>query len=133
MPSDEIVLPKALQGIFFPFRWDKHALWALPTAVSVVTLAELDWHLDLPVWSTHPPQPLFNLRPREVIEHPNQHALHWDRILAADTIYPLDLFRHNGRWVIMDGYHRLARCVVVGVERVNIRMHPDGLLATVQQ
>jgi hypothetical protein len=132
MPDDAIVLPEALHGIFFPFRWDKLALWALPTTVSVVALAELDWHLDLPVWSTQPPQPLFNLRPREVLACPNHHLDHWDRILAADTIYPLDLFHYNGRWVIMDGYHRLAKHAAFDMKWVNIRKHPDELFVEIQ-
>jgi hypothetical protein len=127
-----IVLPETLQGVFFPFRWDKQALWALPTPVSRVTLSELDWHLDLPVWSTHPPQPLFNLRPREVIEYRERHAGHWARIEEADIHYPLDLFFYNGRWVIMDGYHRLAKHAVLGIETANTRMHPGELLARVR-
>lgn len=131
--DDLIVLPAILQGIFFPFRWDKHVLWALPTAVSVVTLGELAWHLDLPVWSTHPPQPLFNLRPREVIDCREHHPGHRARIEAADTRYPLDLFHYNGRWVIMDGYHRFARHAAFGIEKVNARMHPDELLTEIQQ
>lgn len=130
---DDIKLPESLQGVFFPFRWDKHALWALPTAVSVVTLGELDWHLDLPVWSTHPPQPLFNLRPREVIDCWEQHLGHWARIEAADECYPLDLFHYNDRWVIMDGYHRLAKYAAFGIERVSVRMHTHEFLERVLQ
>ncbi len=130
--SNNLHLPAALQGIFFPFLWDKQALWQLPTVPTAVSLSALEWHLDLPVWSTHPPNPLFNLRPCDVIDHPQLHAGHWARIQTADMNYPIDMFQNNGRWVIMDGYHRLARHVVHNSKSVLIRKHPDELLPLVQ-
>ncbi len=131
--SDEIHLPSALQGIFFSFRWDKQALWRLPTAPQSIPFAELTWHLDLPIWSTHPPAPLFDLRPRAVIAHPHEHRDHWERIQAADTTFPIELFQHNGRWVIMDGYHRLAKLFVEDTNEILVRMHPDELLPLVKR
>ncbi len=92
----------------------------------------LCWHLALPVWSTQPPQPLFDLSPQAVIADPVQYAQHWSRILTADIGYPLDMFALNGRWVIMDGYHRLARCHVEGQAAISVRQHPAALLAQVR-
>jgi hypothetical protein len=128
---EELALPASLQGVFFPFRWDKQALWALPTPASGLALTELEWHLDLPVWSTQPPQPLFDLRPRDVIAQPAIHAQHWQRILAAPLEYALDLFEYNGRWVVMDGYHRLAKHLVLQAKEVPARLHPAQMLEKV--
>jgi hypothetical protein len=130
---ETFALPLALQGIFFPFRWDKQALWNLPTPATGLPLTALDWHLDLPVWSTQPPQPLFDLRPRDVIAQPAMHSQHWGRILAAPLEYALDLFEYNGRWTIMDGYHRLAKHHVLRAQEVPARLHPAHLLGQVMR
>lgn len=131
--AETLTLPAPLQGVFFPFRWNKQALWALPTPAILLPLTELDWHLDLPVWSTQPPQPLFDLRPREVIAQPATHTHHWQRIVDAPLEYALDLFEYKGRWVIMDGYHRLAKHHVLKSEEVLARLHPAKLLESVMQ
>ena len=130
---EALLLPASLQGVFFPFRWDKHALWDLPTPAMLLSLTELEWHLDLPVWSTQPPKPLFDLLPREVIAQPALHENHWQRIIAAPLEYPLDLFEYNGRWVIMDGYHRLAKHHVLQSAEVTARLHPAQLLQWVMR
>lgn len=105
----------------------------MPTPATLLPLAELDWHLDLPVWSTQPPQPLFDLRPHDVIAQPALHAQHWQRILAAPLAYALDLFEYNGRWTIMDGYHRLAKHHVLGHAEVPARLHPASFLEWVMR
>ena len=125
-------LPPALQGIFFDFVWDKAKVWALPTAAEPGSVAELAWHLDLPVWSTVIGQARFDLSPATVLAHPQQHSAHWQRIQQADFGYPLELFRNvHRRWVILDGYHRLARCVTLHQDTVWVRLHPDDFLASV--
>lgn len=130
---ETLELPAALHGIFFPFRWNKQALWGLPTSVTFLPVDELSWHLELPVWSTQPPQPLFDLRPLDVISQPALHAHHWQRILDVSLEYALDLFEYNGRWVIMDGCHRLAKHHVLHSVEVPARLHPARLLERVKQ
>jgi len=130
---ETLELPAALHGIFFPFRWNKQALWGLSTPAMPLPIAELEWHLELPVWSTEPPQPLFNLSPHEVIAQPALHAHHWQRILDVSLEYALDLFEFNGRWVIMDGYHRLAKHHVLHSVEVPARLHSAKLLEHVTQ
>jgi len=129
---DATDVPESLRVIFFPFRWDKHTLWKLPTPAQSLAADSVVWHLDLSVWSTHPPNPLFNLRPRNVIEQPELYPEHWVCIQNADTAFPIEMFRHNGRWVIMDGYHRLARQFIMGASTISVRMHPSELLPLVR-
>jgi hypothetical protein len=41
-------------------------------------------------------------------------------------MYPLEMFRGSrGRWVVLDGYHRLARHQVEGSIDIPVRRHPD--------
>lgn len=108
-------------------------MWALPTPATLLTIDALSWHFDLPVWSTQPPKPLFDLSPGKVIAQPSIHAYHWQRILDAPLEFALDLFEYNGRWTIMDGYHRLAKHHISMSTAVPARLHPANLLAQVIQ
>ncbi len=119
-----VPLPQRLQGVFFDFHWEIAKVWALPTPVSVVPFAELAWHLELTIWTTVRKQPLFDLAPATVLGAPERYPDHYQRILAADVAYPLELFRNGARWVILDGYNRLSRHKLQGLHEVRVRMHP---------
>jgi len=102
-------------------------VWALSTPASAVPLSELAWHLELPVWSARPKLSLFDLAPATVLANPDVYTGDWDKILNADLAYPLELFRNGARWVVLDGYHRLARAKLERVARIPVRLHPDEL------
>jgi hypothetical protein len=129
-------IPLALYRVFFHdqggtwLRWHTEKLWALPTEVSTANLADLLWHLELPVWQSGP-STRFDLSPRQVLDAPEEHWAHWQRVLAADPGYPLELFESYGRWVIMDGYHRLARHVIERSHEVVVRYHDQALLPAI--
>lgn len=120
-----VALPPALQGIFFSHRWENSRIWALSTLTTTVPMKDLMWHLELPVWTTVPGEPLFDLAPAQVLRDPDARPERWDRIRSVDTSYPLEMFKNGERWVIVDGYHRLARLRVEGASEVKVRMHPD--------
>ena len=127
-----VALPDSLKGTFFDGRWDREEVWALPTPQELAPFAELAWHLELTVWSTDPPRPLFDLAPHAVLEAPTAHPRHWERIVAAVLGWPLELFRNGGRWVVLDGYHRLARHALLGSAEVSVRRHADNLLGVIR-
>jgi hypothetical protein len=114
-----------VREVFFDRRWDLQRIWALPTPASPKALADLEWHLGLPVWSTVPGEPRFDLSPSQVLAEPGAFPRHWTKVRAADLRHPLELFRHGARWVIVDGYHRLARAVLEGSPALLVRQHPD--------
>ena len=127
-----IELPEQLRGVFFDFIWDTRKSWLLPTEASVVPFDQLTWLLDLPVWTTVPGEPRFDLAPYTVLEQPERFPQRWQRILAVDSSYPLEMFRNDrGQWVILDGYHRLARHQVEAVRYVMVRLHPDQYKARI--
>jgi len=132
--SDErrLHLPAELRGIFFDFLWDEPSVWALPTQAEEVPLREVAWHLDLPVWSTVPGQPRFDLRPHTVLLHPERWPGHWRLIHDAQVEYPLEMLENGGRWVLLDGYHRLCRLVLEGAGTVRVRRHPEELRAAIR-
>ena len=130
--GESLHLPTALQGIFFNFRWDKQKVWQLSTPTTWMAITDLMWQLDLPVWSTAPPQPNFDLTPRQVIEQPTIYPYHWQRIWATDLTFPLELFPNPDKLVILDGYHRLAHHYLRGADNVPVRQHSAEFLTLIQ-
>ena len=130
--SQRLALPKQLQGVFFDFLWDARKVWALPTEPSLLRFDELAWQLELPVWTTVPGEARFDLTPLTVLNCPENFPVRWRRILAVDLEFPLEMFRNDqGRWVILDGYHRLARHHIEGSRDIPVRLHPDHSKLTI--
>jgi hypothetical protein len=125
--------PDPLRGIWPDFDWENERVWAVEAPTGEMAVSDLAWLLDLPLWSTRPPEPLFDLRPRAVLEDQAQHAGHAQRIATADLQYPLDLFEVNGRWVVLDGVHRLARLTQDGARRAAVRCLPASALPLIRR
>lgn len=117
-------MPAEIAEVYFDFDWDKRKVWALDVEPENIDRERLDWHLDLPFWSSRPPLPLFDLIPRCVIDDRTMHAVHARRIAQADLTFPLDVMEHRRRLCIMDGIHRLAKALLEGRERVKVRRIP---------
>jgi len=130
-------VPAALFQVFFHdeegrwLRWQTARIWALPTPAAELDASGLWWHLELPIWASAPPTSIFDLSPAQVLAAPERYSEHWTRVVRADLGHPLELFENFGRWVIMDGYHRLARHRLEAAERVPVRLHDRGLLSEV--
>jgi hypothetical protein len=89
--------PEHLRGIWPDFDWDNRRVREVEAPVTEMEVAELSWLLDLPLWSSQPPEPLFDLRPRDVLDDPEGHALHARRVREAELDYPLQLVEYGGR------------------------------------
>jgi hypothetical protein len=53
--------------------------------------------------------------------------------MAADIGCPLDLLFRNGRWVILDGVHRLLKADQFGLDNVRVRRLPAAMLPLILQ
>ena len=121
------VLPDIIREVGFEFRWDNQKVWALEIPVEEMPASELVWHFEIPFLAT--PGGFYDLTPREVLENRSAHEAEYSRTLRADLNFPIDIMSHKGRWVILDGLHRLMRATMedkvfvkvrkVGQERIN--------------
>jgi len=122
MPAS--LTPAHLRDVWPDFDWDNRRVWALAVPATEIEVASLTWLLDEPLWSSRPPEPLFDLRPRDVLADPGAHPQHARRVREADLAWPLDLYPHGGRFVVLDGLHRLARLVMEGASHARVRCLP---------
>lgn len=115
-------LPKIIKEVGFDFRWDNEKVWALDVPVTQVDIKELDWHFDIPFhWHNGE---IYNLTSREIIENPDSYKDEYERTLKSDLSYPIDIMENKGRWLILDGLHRLMKAYIQGLQIVNVRIIP---------
>lgn len=111
-------IPPALRGWVLPIAWDRDRLWALDLPRCRLDLGQLRWHLDLPWWRRD--GVWFQLTPRDFLREPRAHPEHEERVANADLGYPPQVIRRKGRWLILDGIHRLVRAEMLGLRDMEV-------------
>ena len=115
-------LPKIIKEVGFDFDWENEKVWNLNIPVSEMEIEKLTWHFDVPFhWYQGG---IYNLTSREIMEYPEKHKEEYERTLKADLKYPIDIMENKGRWLILDGLHRLMKAYIQGVKKVNVRIIP---------
>jgi hypothetical protein len=56
-----------------------------------------------------------------VIKNSEAHKEEYDRTMTADLSHPIDIMEHKGRWLILDGLHRLMKSSIMDAEKVHVR------------
>jgi hypothetical protein len=115
-------LPDIIKKVGFDFDWENKKVWQLDIPITKMDVKELTWHFDIPFhWHKGG---IYNLTSREIIEHPEEHKEEYERTLRANLKYPIDIMENKGKWLILDGLHRLMKAYVRGVKEVNVRIIP---------
>ncbi len=120
------LIPDIIKQVGFDFRWDEKKVWALDVPAEDMPIENLTWHFDIPFWSK--PGGFYNLYPREVIERHEDNEQEYERTMQADTTHPIDIMFWRGRWVILDGLHRLVKQSIEGKEEVRVRKIPESAI-----
>jgi hypothetical protein len=113
---------------YFYSIWEKREIWVLDLPRITLPVRKLAWQLDYPFWSIEPPKPRFDLRPRAVLERLDAYPRHRDRVRAAKLEFPLDVAQFGGRFVILDGLHRLLKAVLCGAADIECKLVPREYL-----
>jgi hypothetical protein len=117
---DELVAtaPQVLrQALPMMVRWDIHELWALDLPVRRIPVGDLAWLFELPIWQKDGTR--FQVSPAEVRAGPDRFPGHLRRVMASDLGRPIHLVEHNGRLVVLDGYHRLLKAAIEGRSEID--------------
>lgn len=117
--------PPIIRRYWYSIDWEVDDLWALDLPVVTVPIDRLLWHLDVPVWPDPDGNP-YCVTPREVMSDPVRHTAEHARIMAADTLFPLEVIERDDRLMILDGIHRLTRLWSEGAAAIEVRLVPAG-------
>ncbi len=114
-------IPGIIKEVGFGFSWDEKKVWALNEPVTEIPISELEWHFDIPfLWENG----VYNLTPREVINNQQAHTEEYNRTMDSDIAYPIDIMENKGRWLILDGLHRLMKLSIQGEDKIKVRKIP---------
>jgi len=118
---DRKKIPQIIKDVGFDFDWSEPKVWALEVPTEEIGIEKLTWHFDIPfLWENG----IYNLKPREVIDNPEAHKAEYERTMKADTFHPIDIMENKGRWLILDGLHRLTKLFISGEKTVRVRKIP---------
>lgn len=117
MTSDNEI-PQIIKDVGFDFHWDEEKVWKLNVPTNEMDISELTWHFDIPfLWEGG----VYNLKPQEVIDNPDAHQEEYERTMRADLTHPIDIMENKGRWLILDGLHRLIKASIQGMKKIRVR------------
>jgi len=115
-------LPTIIKEVGFDFNWSEEKVWSLDIPVETISLKELEWHLEVPFWSTM--DGYYNLKPSDVIIFPKRYQEEYHKIMKSNLSYPIDIMANKGRWLILDGLHRLAKAKILKKKKIKVRKIP---------
>jgi hypothetical protein len=122
-------VPQIIKNIGFDFHWSEEKVWQLKIATEIIDIKDLAWHFDIPfLWYKGG---IYNLTPSEVMSNPQKYKSEYQRMMKADFKYPIDIMKNKGRWLILDGLHRLMKARVTGLQTVQVRKIPRTLITKI--
>lgn len=124
-------IPKSVLKYGFDFDFDERDVWKIKCEDSILPISELEWHFDVPFWNWN--DEWYVLTPREVIENSNKYQEQYDRIMHSDISYPIDIMENKGKYVILDGLHRLVKCKLLGMDIVKVRIIPRSEIPNISK
>jgi len=111
-------VPRELEPWLPAPGWSGAEADALLLPVIDMDVGQLVWQLDLPFWAGRDGQP-FQVRPLDVVDGP-----HLELVEREDCTLPLDVTWQNGRWIVLDGLHRLLKAARGGLTVLPARVVP---------
>ena len=123
-------LPTHIQQYAFDFRWNNELVWNLAVEPESMSKDELVWHFDIP-W-LHTKGERFNLTPKDIMQYPTLYQEQYKRTMDSDLSFPIDIMHNKGRWLILDGLHRLMKAVHDGEDSVTVRKIPHALIPKIK-
>ena len=117
----EKTIPDIIKKVGFDFHWKEEKVWKLCVPVEEIGIKELEWHFELPFWHS---TGYYQLRPIDVINNPKKYKEEYERTMKSDLNHPLDIMKNKGRWLLLDGLHRLVKAKILGMKKVKVRKIP---------
>jgi hypothetical protein len=125
-------IPSIIKEVGFDFSWDERKVWELDVPAEEMPISDLTWHFDIPfIWSK--PDGYYDVKPSEVIDHPDLHPEEYERTLRSDVTFPIDIMWWKERWLILDGLHRLMKQSIQDEKSVKVRKIPESAIPIIRK
>lgn len=117
-----IEYPQIIKDVGFDFLWDEKKVWKIDVPIEEMPIEELTWHFQIPFnWYGGE---VYNLSSQEILDSPKKCKEEYERVMKTDLLYPIDIMQNKGRWLILDGLHRLMKASILGMNVVHVRKVP---------
>jgi len=113
---------KIIRQVGFDFSWDNKKVWKLKIPTTKINISELEWHFKIPFWNYGNKK--YNLKPISVIKFPKRYNKEYRRTMDSDVSHPVEIMKNKGRWLILDGLHRLVKLKILGNSKIQVRKIP---------
>ncbi len=104
-------------------NWEDEKLWALELPTEEMNIQDLLWHFDAPFWPNNNSEK-WTVTPWDVINQKDGTELEQQKIDNTDLSYPIDILENHGKWLVLDGLHRLVKAYKQGQSNVKVRIVP---------
>lgn len=125
------ILPKIIKEVGFDFNWSEEKVWKLNYPIEKIDINELSWHFKIPFWDID--RGFYDLKPNEVIKNFKKFKKEYERTMKSNLIYPIDIMENKGKWVILDGLHRLVKAKILGHKKVKVRIIPRSEIKNIEK
>ena len=119
-----IIKPKEID---IGFKVDYKKLWNLDIPAEEIDISELECNLDFPYLEQENTDD-WNLTPRMLIENFEKEISHAKKVKETDLNYPIEIYFHNGNWIILDGIHRYVKALMGGLGTIRVRRVSNTML-----
>lgn len=102
------------------FKTDEPKLWAVDIPVEEISISEIEYNLDIPYLEQEGSHD-WDLTPRMLIKNFDAEVSHAKKVLDADTGYPIEIYLHRNKWIILDGVHRFTKTVRLWLKTIKVR------------
>ena len=106
------------------FHADEPKLWATDIPVEEISISEIEYNLDIPYLEQEGTTD-WNLTPRMLIRDFSKEIFHAKKVTDANIQYPIEIYFHKGKWIILDGVHRFTKIVQLGHKTIKVRRVSD--------
>jgi hypothetical protein len=102
------------------FKTDEPKLWVVDILVEEIDISEIDYNLDIPYLEQEGTND-WNLTPRMLIKNFDKEFFHAKKVEDTDLKYPIEIYLHKDKWIILDGVHRFTKAVRLGYKKIKVR------------
>ena len=107
-------------------------LWEQNIPTEEISISEIEYNLDIPylekIWTDD-----WNLTPRMLIEGFEKELPHAKKVNKADLKYPIEIYHHKGKWIILDGVHRFTKAVRLGHKTIKVRRVSEKVVQKIKR